>query len=60
MIKQSTFKPAWWLPGQHLQTLCDSAQVCWRVSIRKVGYLLNFGEALMKDGIPRIINGNLE
>lgn len=25
----------------------------------KLGYLLNFGEALMKDGITRIINGNL-
>lgn len=25
----------------------------------KVGYLLNFGEALMKDGITRIINGRL-
>jgi GxxExxY protein len=23
----------------------------------KLGYLLNFGEALMKDGISRIING---
>ncbi len=31
-----------------------------RLSGRKVGYLLNFGEALMKDGISRIINGNLE
>ncbi len=30
-----------------------------RLSGRKVGYLLNFGEALMKDGISRIINGNL-
>jgi GxxExxY protein len=26
----------------------------------KLGYLLNFGEALMKDGISRIINGNIE
>jgi len=26
----------------------------------KVGYLLNFGSALMKEGIVRIINGNLE
>jgi GxxExxY protein len=26
----------------------------------KVGYLLNFGAALMKDGIHRIINGDLE
>jgi hypothetical protein len=25
-----------------------------------VGYLLDFDEALMKDGISRIINGNLE
>jgi len=25
----------------------------------KLGYLLNFGEELMKDGITRIINGNL-
>ena len=31
-----------------------------RLSGRKVGYLLNFGEALMKDGISRIINGKLE
>ncbi|MCG2712696.1 MAG: GxxExxY protein [Candidatus Omnitrophica bacterium] len=26
----------------------------------KLGYLLNFGEALMKDGISRIINGRVE
>ena len=26
----------------------------------KLGYLLNFGEALMKDGITRTINGNIE
>ena len=26
----------------------------------KLGYLLNFGEALMKDGIHRIINGKIE
>jgi GxxExxY protein len=26
----------------------------------KLGYLLNFGEALMKDGIRRIINGELD
>lgn len=26
----------------------------------KLGYLLNFGEALMKDGITRSINGNLK
>ena len=25
----------------------------------KLGFLLNFGEALMKDGITRLINGNL-
>ena len=25
----------------------------------KIGYLLNFGDALMKDGISRIINGQL-
>ncbi len=25
----------------------------------KLGYLLNFGEALMKDGISRVINGNI-
>ena len=27
-----------------------------RLSEKKIGYLLNFGEALMKDGISRIIN----
>jgi len=26
----------------------------------KLGFLLNFGEAVMKDGISRIINGTLE
>jgi GxxExxY protein len=26
----------------------------------KLGYLLNFGEALMKDGISRIINGQID
>ena len=26
----------------------------------KLGFLLNFGEALMKDGIHRIINGSIE
>jgi GxxExxY protein len=31
-----------------------------RLSGRRVGYLLNFGQALMKDGIFRIINGHLE
>ncbi|MCB2264035.1 MAG: GxxExxY protein [Candidatus Thiosymbion ectosymbiont of Robbea hypermnestra] len=31
-----------------------------RLTGMKLGYLLNFGEALMKDGISRIINGNIE
>lgn len=26
----------------------------------KLGFLLNFGEALMRDGISRVINGDLE
>ena len=26
----------------------------------KLGYLLNFGETMMKDGISRVINGTLE
>ncbi len=30
-----------------------------RLTGKKLGYLLNFGEALMKDGITRIINGTL-
>jgi len=30
-----------------------------RLSEKKLGYLLNFGEALMKDGITRTINGQL-
>ena len=30
-----------------------------KLSGLKVGYLLNFGEALMKEGITRIINGQL-
>ncbi len=30
-----------------------------RLSGKRIGYLLNFGEALMKDGISRIINGKL-
>jgi GxxExxY protein len=30
-----------------------------RLTRMKLGYLLNFGEALMKDGIVRIINGQL-
>jgi len=28
-----------------------------RLSGKKLGYLLNFGEALLKDGIVRIVNG---
>ncbi len=31
-----------------------------RLTECKLGYLLNFGEALMKDGISRIINGDIE
>jgi GxxExxY protein len=31
-----------------------------RLTEWKLGYLLNFGDALMKDGIRRIINGKLE
>ena len=30
-----------------------------RLTHMKLGYLLNFGEALMKDGITRTINGQL-
>ena len=30
-----------------------------RLTDLKVGYLLNFGDALMKDGVSRIINGTL-
>ena len=30
-----------------------------RLTGMKVGYLLNFGEALMKDGITRIIHGRI-
>ena len=30
-----------------------------RLTDLKLGYLLNFGEALMKDGVSRIINGQL-
>lgn len=30
-----------------------------RLSGCKLGYLLNFGEALMKDGISRIVNGEI-
>lgn len=31
-----------------------------RLSGLKLGYLLNFGEALMKDGITRMANGQLD
>ncbi|MGR3179434.1 MAG: GxxExxY protein [Candidatus Anammoxibacter sp.] len=31
-----------------------------RLADCKLGYLLNFGESLMKDGISRIINGEIE
>ena len=31
-----------------------------RLTDRKLGYLLNFGEFLMKDGITRILNGECE
>ncbi|MDR1491410.1 MAG: GxxExxY protein [Planctomycetaceae bacterium] len=31
-----------------------------RLTGMKLGYLLNFGEELMKTGVSRIINGNLE
>jgi GxxExxY protein len=31
-----------------------------RLAGMKLGYLLNFGEALMKDGITRCINGQIE
>ncbi len=30
-----------------------------KLAERKLGYLLNFGEALMKDGIFRIVNGEV-
>ena len=30
-----------------------------RLTGMKLGYLLNSGEALMKDGITRIVNGDL-
>lgn len=33
---------------------------CLRLSGCKLGYLLNFGEGLMKDGISRIVNGLTE
>ncbi len=32
----------------------------FRLTGLKLGYLLNFGEALMKDGIIRIVNGELD
>jgi GxxExxY protein len=32
-------------------------QTYLRLSGRRLGYLLNFGEALMKDGITRAVNG---
>jgi GxxExxY protein len=31
-----------------------------RLTGMKLGYLLNFGEALMRDGISRILNGQVE
>ncbi|MEA5115734.1 MAG: GxxExxY protein [Geobacteraceae bacterium] len=31
-----------------------------KLTNKKLGYLLNFGEALMKDGITRILNGQVE
>ena len=31
-----------------------------RLTGMRLGYLLNFGEALMKDGITRTINGQIE
>ncbi len=31
-----------------------------RLTGLKLGYLLNFSEALMRDGITRIINGSIE
>ena len=31
-----------------------------KLSNKKLGYLLNFGQNLMKDGITRIINGDLK
>jgi GxxExxY protein len=31
-----------------------------RLTGMKLGYLLNFGEAMMKEGITRTVNGNLE
>jgi GxxExxY protein len=31
-----------------------------KLTNKKLGYLLNFGEALMKDGISRVLNGQVE
>jgi len=31
-----------------------------RLTGMKLGFLLNFGESVMKDGIHRIINGTIE
>ncbi len=31
-----------------------------KLTYKKLGYLLNFGEALMKDGISRVLNGQVE
>jgi GxxExxY protein len=31
-----------------------------RLTSLKLGYLLNFGEALMRDGITRTINGSID
>ncbi len=49
------------LTGRHgdTETQVDENQIGTIVVELKLGYLLNFGEALMKDGITRIINGQL-
>jgi GxxExxY protein len=31
-----------------------------KLTNKKLGYLLNFGEALMKDGISRVLNGEVD
>jgi GxxExxY protein len=31
-----------------------------KLTDKKLGYLLNFGESLMKDGISRVLNGTVE
>ncbi len=31
-----------------------------KLTDKKLGYLLNFGEELMKDGISRVLNGQLD